>query len=89
MSETADRIDAGCPAHLAHRKGGGPAPDAPEDIESHRPLPDYGLDSIYALSIVVEIEDHLGLQLEATMVWDHPSIDSLVEVLATKTAEAS
>ncbi|WP_327745261.1 acyl carrier protein [Streptomyces europaeiscabiei] len=89
MSETADRIDAGALRTWLTERVADLLRMPPEDIESHRPLPDYGLDSIYALSIVVEIEDHLGLQLEATMVWDHPSIDSLVEVLATKTAEAS
>jgi acyl carrier protein len=49
----------------------------PATIDPAAPLADLGLDSVYALALCGEIEDHLGLRLEPTLVWDYPSIDAL------------
>ncbi|MBW6436414.1 acyl carrier protein [Actinoplanes hulinensis] len=54
----------------------------PATIDAAAPLADLGLDSVYALALCGEIEDHLGLRLEPTIVWDHPSIDALTEYLS-------
>ncbi len=53
----------------------------PATIDVATPLADLGLDSVYALALCGEIEDHLGLRLEPTIVWDHPSIDALTAYL--------
>jgi acyl carrier protein len=52
------------------------------------PLADYGLDSLYALAIVDDIEDYLGMAVDATMMWDHPSVAALTSALATRIATA-
>ncbi|MFG1677331.1 acyl carrier protein [Micromonospora sp. NPDC049282] len=54
----------------------------PATIDTAAPLADLGLDSVYALALCGEIEDHLGVPLEPTIVWDHPSIDALTEYLS-------
>lgn len=54
---------------------------APEDIKTNVPLAEYGLDSVYALTLSGDIEDHLGLTLDPTLMWDHPTIDALARVL--------
>jgi len=54
----------------------------PEDIRTDVSLSNYGLDSVYALTLVGDIEDHLGLTLEATLMWDHSTIDALGKTLA-------
>lgn len=54
---------------------------SPEDIKTNVPLSEYGLDSVYALTLSGDIEDHLGLTLEPTLMWDHPTIDGLEQVL--------
>jgi acyl carrier protein len=54
---------------------------APEEIKTDVPLAEYGLDSVYALTLSGDIEDHLGLTLEPTLMWDHPTIDALAQVL--------
>ncbi len=45
------------------------------------PLAEYGLDSVYALTLVGDIEEHLGIALEPTLMWDHPTIDALTAAL--------
>lgn len=52
------------------------------DIDPDTPLAEYGLDSLYALAVVAEIEDHLGIDVDATMLWDHPSVAALTTALA-------
>ncbi|KHJ61489.1 acyl carrier protein (plasmid) [Burkholderia glumae] len=42
-----------------------------------RPLTEYGLDSVYALTLIGDIEDHLGLRLEPTVIWDFPTVSAL------------
>jgi acyl carrier protein len=53
----------------------------PEEIKANVPLSDYGLDSVYALTLSGDIEDHLGLSLDPTVMWDHPTIAALSEAL--------
>lgn len=60
---------------------------APETIETSVALADYGLDSVYALTLTGDIEDYLGLSLEPTLMWDHPDIGSLSKVLLEMLAQ--
>ncbi|QFR92240.1 acyl carrier protein [Streptomyces tsukubensis] len=52
-----------------------------EEIRADRPLSDYGLDSVYVLSLCAEIEDEYGIEVEPTVMWDHPSLGPLAEAL--------
>ncbi|GAA2204991.1 hypothetical protein GCM10009850_006470 [Nonomuraea monospora] len=58
----------------------------PSAIDADTPLADYGLDSLYALAIVDEIENYLDIAIDATMMWDYPSVSALSSALATKLA---
>ncbi|MGN9759237.1 acyl carrier protein [Streptomyces sp. SD31] len=40
-------------------------------------LVEYGLDSVYALALVGDIEDEYGIEVEPTLAWDHPTIESI------------
>ncbi|MFD3505492.1 acyl carrier protein [Streptomyces sp. NPDC058676] len=55
-----------------------------DDIQTDEPLGSYGLDSIYALTVVAEIEDHIGVSLEPTVMWDEPTVDRLVAVISAE-----
>lgn len=44
---------------------------------------------MYALILCGDIEDHLGLALEPTVAWDHPTIDALAGHLEETLAQAS
>ncbi len=51
------------------------------EIQTDIPLADYGLSSVYALTLTGDIEDHLGLVIDPTVMWDHPTIDALTVAL--------
>ncbi|MFC8361403.1 acyl carrier protein [Streptomyces griseorubiginosus] len=48
-----------------------------EEIDEGAPLVDIGLDSVYALTLCGDVEDHFGLVVEPTMAWDHPTVDAI------------
>lgn len=50
-------------------------------IDQSVPLGEYGLDSVLALAMAGEIEDHLNITVDPTVLWDYPSIDALVRFL--------
>jgi phthiocerol/phenolphthiocerol synthesis type-I polyketide synthase A len=49
-----------------------------------RPFAELGLNSVMAMSIRREAEQLVGIELSATMLWNHPTITSLAEYLAGK-----
>ncbi|MFJ8630150.1 acyl carrier protein [Streptomyces sp. NPDC093568] len=55
-------------------------------IDTSLPLSDYGLDSLYALSVIAELEDHLDISLDPTVMWDNPTIDALSKALVKELA---
>ncbi|MCW7945674.1 polyketide synthase [Streptomyces hygroscopicus] len=84
MSDITDRPDTadaeelrewlrGCVAEYVRR----PA----EDIDTDLPLSEYGLDSVYVLSLCADIEDRYGIEVEPTLLWDHPAIGPLADAL--------
>ncbi|MCW8102734.1 acyl carrier protein [Streptomyces tauricus] len=58
------------------------------DIRPDVPLSDYGLDSVYALSVAAEIEDHLGFAVDPTMMWDNPTIEALLAAIGEEHARS-
>lgn len=52
-----------------------------EQIAPDADLGRYGLDSVEAFTVCCELEDLLGVGLEPTLLWDHPTIDALSEFL--------
>jgi acyl carrier protein len=54
----------------------------PEAIDPRQPFERYGLDSLNALRLAVELEDRIGRKLPTTALWDYPSIESLATYLA-------
>lgn len=57
-----------------------------ERVQTDVPLADYGLDSVYALTLLSSIEEELGLSLDDTVIWDHPTIEALAVFLAAEQA---
>lgn len=53
----------------------------PDRIDRARPLAEYGLDSVYALTLCGEIEDQLGIAVEPTMAWDYPTVTAMAGYL--------
>lgn len=55
---------------------------APAELATDQPFTSYGLDSMAALTVGMEIEDSCGLtDPPVDLLWDHPTVDSLAEAL--------
>jgi phthiocerol/phenolphthiocerol synthesis type-I polyketide synthase A len=54
------------------------------DIDVDRPFAEMGLNSVMAMSIRREAERLLGIELSATMLWNHPTVAALTAFLAKK-----
>lgn len=61
----------------------------PSEIDVHKPLTNYGLDSIIAFTVVGDLEDHLEIELPATLLWDYPTIEAVAEFVATQLSSAA
>jgi acyl carrier protein len=54
---------------------------SPDTIDRDVDLATYGIDSVYALSIASDIEDHLGLDVDPTYLRAYPTITTLADRL--------
>ncbi|NWA29720.1 acyl carrier protein [Pseudomonas gingeri] len=52
-------------------------------IEPDEPLSEYGLDSVYALTLIGEVGAHLGVDVDPTVIWDFPTLRTLSQALAS------
>ncbi len=53
-----------------------------ERIDIREPFASYNIESVEAVYLVGELEEWLGVQLEATLLWDHATIEALARHLA-------
>lgn len=51
-------------------------------------LVDYGMDSLAALTFSGEIEDEYGIEVPATIAWDHPTIAAIAALLKERGGDA-
>lgn len=58
-----------------------------EDLDDEVPLSDYGMDSIHAITLVVEIEDRYGVLLDTDTLWDYRNINLLTDLLFSTLVE--
>jgi acyl carrier protein len=54
----------------------------PDDVDVASPFDQYGLDSAVAVGMTGDLEDWLGSQLDPTLLYDYPTIESLSHHLA-------
>ena len=57
---------------------------AEAEIDADRPFAEMGLNSVMAMSIRRDAEQLVGMELSATMLWNHPTIAALATYLAEK-----
>lgn len=55
-----------------------------KSIDPNKSFADYGLDSVRAVKLAQELSEWLGYSLEATIVWNFSTIESLARHLASK-----
>lgn len=51
------------------------------EIDIDERLADYGMDSRQFVDLTFDLEEFLGRELPATLLWDNPSIATIVETL--------
>jgi len=56
----------------------------PAEIDTRKPLLDYGLDSVVAFSLTGELADLTGRELPVTLFWDFPTLEALAVYLANE-----
>ena len=54
----------------------------PDQIDIHKELTEYGLDSIEAVNLSGELENFIGYRLSPTLLWDYPTVAALAQYLA-------
>ena len=57
---------------------------APDELDSQQPIASYGLDSISAVTLSIQLEEELCVELDTAVLWDRPSLESLAEHLLEK-----
>jgi len=60
----------------------------PREIDVHAPFAQYGMDSVQAVSMSVDLEEWLGRELPVTLVYDYPTIEGLARHLSRETVSA-
>ena len=68
-------------AHLAEQLR---VPTSTIDVEE--PMSAYGLDSLRAVTILMDVEDHVGFPIDPDALWDYPSVSALAKFLAEEKA---
>ena len=53
-----------------------------DDVDIDRPFSDLSLDSSVAVSITAEFSIWIGLELNATLFWEYPTIRRLAQALS-------
>src|SRR5437879_3229775 len=54
----------------------------PAEVATDRPFTAFGVDSMAAMSVGIEIEERCGLSdLPASLLWDFPTVDTLADAL--------
>jgi acyl carrier protein len=59
---------------------------APDRVDSREPFASYGIASVEAVHLVGKLETWLGVALDPTLLWDHPTIDALAKHLSSISA---
>ena len=55
-----------------------------DDLDAKQPIASYGLDSISAVTLSVQLEEELSVELDTAVLWDRPTLESLAEHLTEK-----
>ena len=61
----------------------------PAAIATDAAIGDYGLDSVFALSLCADLEYELGIVVEPTIAWDYPTIEAIATHLTEELRAAS
>jgi len=55
-----------------------------EQIDIHKNLSDYGLDSINAIAVTGELEEVFEIELPASLLWNYNTISKIAEYISAQ-----
>lgn len=84
MRPTADDLRAWLVGRIAEQTHLPPA-----EVRADASLAEYGLDSVTAITLCVEVEEEFGVPLELEDMWEHPTVDALCTLLLERIAGAA
>jgi acyl carrier protein len=61
----------------------------PAAIATDAAISDYGMDSVFALTLCGDLEYEFGIVAEVTLTWDYPSIEAIAGHLTEELRTAS
>ncbi|NES00531.1 MAG: acyl carrier protein [Symploca sp. SIO1B1] len=61
----------------------------PDEVDPTIPFERYGLDSSTAVALTGDLEDWLGSELDPTLLYDYPTIETLAQHLADESKQFS
>jgi acyl carrier protein len=56
-------------------------------IDPEEPMATYGLDSVRAITLLVEVEDHVGFEIDPNALWEYPTVASFAAMVASHMAQ--
>ena len=61
----------------------------PAKIKGDQTFPEYGMDSVHAMMMVGDLEEHLTRRLPPTLAWDFPTVDAMADYLGREAPPAA
>ncbi|GMK39955.1 phosphopantetheine attachment site domain protein [Paenibacillus sp. CCS19] len=55
-----------------------------DEINPNDPFTNFGIDSMHVITFVGDLEDWLGIPIQATLLWDYPTIHAVTEHLSQR-----
>jgi len=56
-------------------------------IDPMRPLAEMGVDSVHAVSLVGDVEEHFDIDVDQIMIFDYPTLSHIAEYIVAAVAE--
>jgi acyl carrier protein len=58
-------------------------------IDPAEPMSAYGLDSISAITMLADVEDHVGFAIDPNALWEFPTVDAFADMLVDLSAQTT
>jgi acyl carrier protein len=55
-------------------------------VDPTEPMSAYGLDSLRAVAVLMDVEEHVGFPIDSDVLWDHPTVEQFALFLAERMA---
>jgi acyl carrier protein len=53
-------------------------------VDPKAPMSAYGLDSLKAVAMLTDIEEHVGFEIDPSALWDYPTVEAFTRFLADR-----